>query len=77
MEEAIKYLGQRKKNYEEQIESYHNYVEAAMQTMQRGKGCVSALCDEDLTDIGKQEEAIRPAFYQAVLPPARPSEGRE
>ncbi|GJE84158.1 ras GTPase-activating protein [Phanerochaete sordida] len=38
MEEAIKYLGQRKKNYEEQIESYHNYVEAAMQTMQRGKG---------------------------------------
>lgn len=40
MEEALKYLGERKKHHEEQINSYHNYVETAMQTMQRGKGCV-------------------------------------
>ncbi|KIP08317.1 hypothetical protein PHLGIDRAFT_69492 [Phlebiopsis gigantea 11061_1 CR5-6] len=38
MEEALKYLGERKKYYEEQINSYHNYVETAMHTMQRGKG---------------------------------------
>ncbi|EKM59178.1 uncharacterized protein PHACADRAFT_86001 [Phanerochaete carnosa HHB-10118-sp] len=38
MEGALKDLGVRKKHYEEQIDSYHNYVEAAMQTMQRGKG---------------------------------------
>jgi len=35
---ALKYLGERKKYFEEQIDSYHNYVEAAMATMQRGKG---------------------------------------
>lgn len=38
MEEALKYLAERKKYYEEQINSYHNYVETAMHTMQRGKG---------------------------------------
>ncbi|PCH41536.1 hypothetical protein WOLCODRAFT_70665 [Wolfiporia cocos MD-104 SS10] len=38
MEEALKYLAERKKYFEEQIDSYHNYVEAAMSTMQRGKG---------------------------------------
>ncbi|KAF8559125.1 ras GTPase-activating protein [Imleria badia] len=38
MMDALKYLNERKKYFEEQIDSYHNYVEAAMATMQRGKG---------------------------------------
>ena len=37
MTEALKHLSERKKYYEEQIKSYNNYVEAAMNTMQRGK----------------------------------------
>ncbi|KZT24523.1 ras GTPase-activating protein [Neolentinus lepideus HHB14362 ss-1] len=38
MEEAMKQLRERKKYFEDQIDSYHKYVEAAMNTMQRGKG---------------------------------------
>lgn len=38
MEEALKYLAERKKDFEERIASYHDYVETAMNTMQRGKG---------------------------------------
>ncbi|EGN93059.1 hypothetical protein SERLA73DRAFT_98415 [Serpula lacrymans var. lacrymans S7.3] len=38
MMEAMKHLSERKKNFQEQIDSYHDYVEAAMATMQRGKG---------------------------------------
>jgi Ras GTPase-activating-like protein IQGAP2/3 len=38
MRDALAHLAERKKHYLEQIESYNNYVEAAMQTMQRGKG---------------------------------------
>lgn len=38
MNDALKYLNERKKYFEEQIDSYHNYVQAAMDTMQRGKG---------------------------------------
>ena len=38
MEEALKDLAERKKYFEEQIDSYHNYVETAMNTMQRNKG---------------------------------------
>jgi Ras GTPase-activating-like protein IQGAP2/3 len=38
MMDALKHLSERKKYFEEQIDSYHNYVEAAMATMQRGKG---------------------------------------
>jgi len=38
MNDALKHLRDRKKYFEEQIDSYHNYVEAAMATMQRGKG---------------------------------------
>ncbi|KIK48850.1 hypothetical protein CY34DRAFT_797634 [Suillus luteus UH-Slu-Lm8-n1] len=38
MVDALKHLSERKKYFEEQIDSYHNYVEAAMATMQRGKG---------------------------------------
>jgi len=36
MKSALKHLSERKKNYEEQINSYNNYVEGAMNTMQRG-----------------------------------------
>ncbi|KIK30671.1 hypothetical protein PISMIDRAFT_86433 [Pisolithus microcarpus 441] len=38
MMDALKHLNERKKYFQEQIDSYHNYVEAAMTTMQRGKG---------------------------------------
>jgi Ras GTPase-activating-like protein IQGAP2/3 len=38
MNDALKDLAERKKYFEEQINSYHDYVEAAMHTMQRGKG---------------------------------------
>ncbi|KAI5118772.1 hypothetical protein M0805_005653 [Coniferiporia weirii] len=37
MNEALHHLTERKKYYEEQIESYNNYVETAMKTMQKGK----------------------------------------
>lgn len=40
MAEALTHLNQRKKEFEEQINSYNSYVEAAMATMQRGKGSV-------------------------------------
>lgn len=40
MEEALGYLNERKRYFEEQINSYHNYVETSMNTMQRGKGYV-------------------------------------
>lgn len=38
MNEALRQLAERKKYFEEQIDSYHNYVETSMNTMQRGKG---------------------------------------
>ncbi|THH19788.1 hypothetical protein EW146_g1464 [Bondarzewia mesenterica] len=38
MKEALRHLSQRKKEFEEQINSYNNYIETAMATMQRGKG---------------------------------------
>ncbi|EJD01008.1 uncharacterized protein FOMMEDRAFT_21471 [Fomitiporia mediterranea MF3/22] len=37
MNEALQHLNERKKYYEEQIKSYNNYVEGAMNTMQKGK----------------------------------------
>ncbi|KAJ3869643.1 ras GTPase-activating protein [Lentinula novae-zelandiae] len=37
MNEALQHLAERKKYFQEQIDSYHNYVDAAMNTMQRGK----------------------------------------
>lgn len=43
MNDALKHLKDRKKHFEEQIDSYHNYVEASMATMQRGKGYVFGL----------------------------------
>uniref|UniRef100_A0A0W0FJV3 Putative ras GTPase-activating protein n=1 Tax=Moniliophthora roreri TaxID=221103 RepID=A0A0W0FJV3_MONRR len=38
MNEALKHLADRKKQFEEQINSYHDYVKQSMETMQRGKG---------------------------------------
>ncbi|KAJ3757022.1 ras GTPase-activating protein [Lentinula raphanica] len=37
MNEALQHLAERKKYFQEQIDSYHSYVDAAMNTMQRGK----------------------------------------
>lgn len=37
MNEALQHLTERKKYYGEQIKSYNDYVEAAMNTMQKGK----------------------------------------
>jgi Ras GTPase-activating-like protein IQGAP2/3 len=38
MHQALKDLAERKKYFQEQINSYHDYVEESMRTMQRGKG---------------------------------------
>ncbi|TFK43549.1 hypothetical protein BDQ12DRAFT_595944 [Crucibulum laeve] len=38
MNEALRQLLERRRYFEEQIESYHSYAETAMNTMQRGKG---------------------------------------
>ncbi|KAG9120291.1 hypothetical protein FRC07_004278, partial [Ceratobasidium sp. 392] len=38
MREALNHLKERKRAFEEQIASYHRYVDSAMNTMQRGKG---------------------------------------
>ena len=38
MREAFSHLKERRKYFEEQIKSYHDYVDGAMATMQRGKG---------------------------------------
>jgi len=35
---ALRHLAERKKYFEEQINSYHDYVDGAMNTMQRGRG---------------------------------------
>jgi Ras GTPase-activating-like protein IQGAP2/3 len=50
MNEALRQLGERKKYFEEQIDSYHNYVETAMNTMQRGKGYEFRLSTSSVTD---------------------------
>lgn len=38
LEDSLKHLADRKKYYEEQAKQYNDYVETAMNTMQRGKG---------------------------------------
>ena len=43
MAEALRHLKERKKYFEEQINSYNSYVEVAMATMQRGKSYVLTL----------------------------------
>lgn len=44
MNEALQHLAERKKYFQEQIDSYHNYVDAAMNTMQRGKSGYVLIC---------------------------------
>ena len=39
MREALQHIKERRKYFEEQLKSYHDYAEQAMQTMQRNKGC--------------------------------------
>jgi Ras GTPase-activating-like protein IQGAP2/3 len=39
----LRHLKERKKYFEEQINSYNSYVEVAMATMQRGKSYVITL----------------------------------
>jgi Ras GTPase-activating-like protein IQGAP2/3 len=41
MNNAMKHLKERQAHYKEQIASYNNYIDSAMNTMQRGKGCVA------------------------------------
>jgi Ras GTPase-activating-like protein IQGAP2/3 len=43
MAEALRHLKERKKYFEEQINSYNSYVEVAMATMQRGKSYATTL----------------------------------
>lgn len=75
MQEARAYLAERKKYFEEQIGSYHSYVEAAMNTMQRGKGYADGSAHfKALTDNRIQEEAFCDSFYKAIFPLARPAE---
>jgi Ras GTPase-activating-like protein IQGAP2/3 len=38
MNEALRHLRERKKHFTEQIDSYHSYVDASMETMQKGRG---------------------------------------
>ncbi|KAG1725203.1 RasGAP C-terminus-domain-containing protein [Suillus lakei] len=42
--DALKHLSERKKYFEEQIDSYHNYVKAVMVTIQRDKCGKDSLC---------------------------------
>lgn len=82
MVEALKHLNERKKYFQEQIDSYHSYVEAAMATMQRGKGCVMHvlihnLCRMILIYSHSQEKAICSTLHQAILPHARSSKVRQ
>lgn len=54
MNDALRHLSERKKYFEEQINSYHSYVETAMNTMQRGKGWVQidhAVLAASFTDL--------------------------
>jgi hypothetical protein len=59
MNEALRQLAERKKFSEEQLDSYHNYVETAMNTMQKGKGYDSSKLGSSSTYIcqtGKNDQ---------------------
>lgn len=66
MNGALQHLAERKKYFEEQINSYHDYVETAMNTMQRGKGyadllfCLRLL----LTSLGRKKRFVLPFTKQ-------------
>ena len=38
MNSALKHLAERKKSFEEQINSYQSFIDTSMSTLQRGKG---------------------------------------
>jgi len=59
MNEALRQLAERKKFFEEQLDSYHNYVETAMNTMQKGKGYDSPTLGSfptHMREIGKNDQ---------------------
>jgi DNA helicase IV len=75
MAEALHHLKERKKHFEEQINSYNSYVEVAMATMQRGKSyAITASSSAWLLLTSTQEKANHHAFHEAVFPPQRPPE---
>ena len=67
MEEALKYLDERGKFYEDQINSYHDYVEGAMSTMQRNKGSVLHLVQRTIhwqNDLNRKKRFVMPFTKQ-------------
>jgi RasGAP C-terminus len=79
MKGALKHLSERKKNYEEQINSYNNYVEGAMNTMQRGnqKYVGWFLFVHLFVYVLSQQEAIHSSLHQAIPSFARSAESRK
>ena len=63
MNEALRQLVERKKFSEEQLDTYHNYVETAMNTMQKGKEYDSSKLGSfptHLWQIGKNSIVVWP-----------------
>lgn len=78
MEEALKYLDERKRYFEEQINSYNNYVETSMHTMQRGKGYDMQTSSTLMTyKFHIQEKTLCPTLHETILPHARVAKVRE
>jgi RasGAP C-terminus len=78
MTEALRHLKERKKYFEEQINSYNSYVEVSMATMQRGKSYATTLHSPVYFVLTRsQEKANHHAFYEAIFPPQRPSKIRQ
>lgn len=59
MREALQHLRERRKQFEEQIKSYHDYVDQAMATMQKSKG----YCHYSLT----MWKFVNPWIVQSVV----------
>lgn len=73
MKEALQQLAERKKYFQEQIDSYHSYVEAAMETMQHKKECV--VKPRFRRNVNPtQEKALCDTIHQAIFPPQRLAE---
>jgi len=71
MNDALKHLQDRKNFFEEQIDSYHNYVDAAMATMQRGKGYDILLFYILRPLMSQQEKSTYTSFHQEIFTPSR------
>lgn len=76
MNDALRHLAERKKYFEEQINSYNDYIEAGMSTMQRGKGFVFLYHYLCCLIIQSQEKTICTSFHQAIFPSSRSPEIR-